>query len=84
MSAIKYEVQHYTLCDGWINTWTVDDEPQTFETYDHADIALTCFLKEERKAFKRGEIDNMYQADEFRIAEVPSGWTAEKFEPILD
>jgi hypothetical protein len=80
----KYEVQHETLCQGWINTWTVDDEPEIFDTYQDAENTLKDFLKEERKAFKRGEIDSMYHRDEFRIVEVPSDWTAEKFEPILD
>lgn len=72
---IKYEVQHYTLCDGWINTWTTYDEndnetPSIFDTYEDAQEALDDFLKEEKKAFKRKEIDSMYEADEFRIEEV--------------
>jgi hypothetical protein len=68
--ATKYVVEHQTLCDGWINTWTVDDEPEVFDTYQDAENALDSFLNEEKKAFKRGEIDNMYEADEFRITEI--------------
>ena len=41
----KYEVQHYTLCDGWINTWTVDDKPEYFDTYEDAEASLAYFLK---------------------------------------
>jgi len=70
MSAIKYEVQHFTLCDGWINTWTVDDKPEIFDTYEDAESSLDSFLAEEKRAYKRKEIDNMYEADEFRIMEV--------------
>lgn len=66
----KYVVEHQTLCDGWINTWSVDDEPEVFNSYEEAKGALDWFLKEEKKAFKRGEIDNMYEADEFRISEL--------------
>jgi hypothetical protein len=66
----KYVVEHQTLCDGWINTWTVDDEPEVFDTYKDAENALDWFLKEEKKAFKRGEIDSMYEADEFRITKL--------------
>jgi hypothetical protein len=71
----KYEVQHYTLCDGWINTWTTYDDndneiPIIYDTHEDAEEALDNFLSEEKKAFKRGEIDNMYEADEFRIEEV--------------
>lgn len=72
---MAYEVQHFTLCDGWINTWTTYDEqnneiPSVFDTYEDAQEALDDFLKEEKKAFKRKEIDNMYEEDEFRIEEV--------------
>lgn len=72
---IKYEVQHFTLCDGWINTWTTYDDndnevKDVFDTYEDAKEALDYFLKEEKKAYKRGEIDSMYEEDEFRIEEV--------------
>lgn len=66
----KYVVEHQTLCDGWINTWSIDDEPEVFNTYQDAENALDSFLSEEKKAFKRGEIDNMYEEDEFRIIEI--------------
>ena len=23
---MKYEVQHYTLCNGWTNTWTICED----------------------------------------------------------
>jgi hypothetical protein len=71
----KYEVQHYTLCDGWINTWTIYDEnnnevADVYDTYEDAQKALDYFLDQEHKAYKRKEIDSMYEADEFRIEEV--------------
>lgn len=78
MAKTQYEVQHYTLCDGWINTWTTYDEndneiPITYESYEDAKEALKDFLNEEKKAYKRKEIDNMYEEDEFRIEEVNHG-----------
>ena len=45
--AAHYEVQHFTLCDGWVNCWrTIDGEgrevPETFATeavsYTHLDV----------------------------------------------
>jgi len=37
-SNIQFEVQHFTLCDGWTNTWTIDEgtgpRPQTFASAD--------------------------------------------------
>ena len=72
---MSYEIQHFTLCDGWVNTWTVthDDgkeEMEIFETYEDAKSALTEFLEEEDMAYFNGDIDSRYHADEFRIVEV--------------
>jgi len=72
---MPYEVQHYTLCDGWINCWTTTDKdgvesPSIFNTYTQALDALTDFLAEEHEAFVEGNIDSMYEADEFRIMEI--------------
>jgi len=41
-----YEVQTYTLCDGWTNTWTIDDKPETFECYEDAIQAIEMHIKE--------------------------------------
>ena len=65
-----YEIQHYTLCNGWINTWTCDDKPEYFDTYAHAKDALQEFLEDEDEAFFNGWIEDRYSADEFRIVEV--------------
>ena len=47
---IQYEVQHFTLCDGWINTWSVIDEnglskPTVFNTYQEARQELNSLLQ---------------------------------------
>ncbi len=43
--AAHYEVQHFTLCDGWVNCWrTIDGEgrevPETFATEAAAQAAI--------------------------------------------
>jgi hypothetical protein len=84
----KFEVQHYTLCDGWINTWThyIDDHetPTVFNTYDEAKASLDEFLDDELYEFNQGNIDSMYEIDEFRIMEVVEPYTCPKFEPALE
>lgn len=61
-----WEVQHYTLADGWINTWSVEDdagnrEPITFDTYSEALLELEeCLL-----AAHDAGMD--YSRDEYRI-----------------
>ena len=48
---MSYEIQHFTLCDGWTNTWLIihedgTEEIERFETYQDARDALTEFLEE--------------------------------------
>ena len=71
----RYEVQHYTLCDGWINTWSDYDEdgnetPSTYDSCEDALNELDSFLDDEQEAFEEGNIESPYDRDEFRIAEV--------------
>jgi len=46
---MHYEVQHYTLADGWKNTWSYDEgdgvfQVETFATRDEAEAALDEFF----------------------------------------
>jgi uncharacterized protein involved in tolerance to divalent cations len=59
-----FEVQHYTLVDGWINCWTDTNEKGEqslvfFKTYTQALKELTKFVKASK-----------YDINEFRIMEV--------------
>ena len=71
----KFEVQHFTLCDGWVNTWLSWDKDgnvikEVFDTYDEAKASLDEFLDDELYEFNQGNIDSMYEIDEFRIMEI--------------
>ena len=64
-----WEVQQYTLCDGWVNTWTtyeVDGSkyPTQFGSYDEAWVELQDVLN---TAFESG-MD--YSFDDYRIVKV--------------
>ena len=72
----SYEVQHYTLCDGWVNTWTIsegDDDPipQVFATRDEAQAELDEFLRDIQDEIDCGDRapDEGYDASEFRIVD---------------
>jgi hypothetical protein len=74
---MTYEVQHFTLCDGWVNTWFAyaEDgscEPETFATEAEAQAALDEFFAEIEEEIAAGErgADEGYEPDEFRIVEV--------------
>lgn len=75
---MKYEVQHYMLCSGWINTWLVCDEdnneiPQVFDTKEEAQAELDEFLTDIQEEIETGERKAYegYAMDEFRILPIP-------------
>ena len=73
---MKYEVQQYTLCDGWINTWSIEENgvstPEVFDSKAEAQAEIDAFLQEIAEEIEQGERDpeNGYDAEDFRVAEV--------------
>lgn len=77
----RYEVQTFTLCDGWINSWTIIEDggnntttetPETFATRAEAQAALDEFLAEIQDEITSGQRtpDEGYDPEEFRIVPV--------------
>lgn len=77
----RYEVQTWTLCDGWINTWSIIEEagdniftdiPETFPTREEAQQALNEFLFDIQSEIDTGQrsADEGYDAEDFRIVQV--------------
>ena len=68
----QYEVQHYTLCGGWVNCWTDGETnaPSVFNSYQEAKDELDDFFEQEYEAYFNGWIEDMYDRDEYRIVEV--------------
>ena len=66
---MAFEVHHFTLADGWINTWSIWDEenddfvPERFGTEAEAQAALDEF-------FDDLSPEQEYSRDEFRIVQV--------------
>jgi|TARA_R110000824_G_scaffold20454_2_gene76969 hypothetical protein len=74
---MKYEVQHETWFDGWINASTTQDAdgneiPLVFDTHAEAQADIDEYLGEITDQIKSGErkADEGYDLDEFRVAEV--------------
>jgi hypothetical protein len=72
--ANKYEVQEYTLCDGWVNNWshTQDgsNEPTQFISREGAQAELDWFLKDCLEEVKAGNMADAPSLEDFRIVEV--------------
>ena len=73
---MAYEVQTYTICDGWINTWSIEDEngtrPETFNTQKEAQTALKEFFADLQAEIDAGERaqDEGYDPDDYRIEKI--------------
>lgn len=77
---MAWEVQHYTLADGWVNTWTQENDegdwvPTTYDTEEEAQYELAEFFKEIVLEVEYGEreADNIYDISEFRVVRVKEG-----------
>ena len=73
----RYEVQHFTICDGWINTWLIEMpngsiKPETFECFEEAEGAIEDFLAEIRMEIDAGDRaeEEGYSRDEFRVVKL--------------
>jgi len=73
--AIKYEVQEYTLCDGYINNWSSTDENGNtlktyFDTKEDANHALINFIDDCLDEVRDGNMPDAPEYSDFRIVEV--------------
>ena len=71
----EYEVQEWTLCDGWTNTWlTYDDKgnevPSTFKTKEDAQAELDDFFYQCEQAVKDGNMEDVPDREDFQIVKV--------------
>ena len=69
---MKYEVLTYTLCDGYINCWSVDGEPQTFDSIEAAQAEIDELFDDIEAEIAAGErgADEGYDRSDFEIVPV--------------
>jgi hypothetical protein len=84
-----FEVQTLTLCQGWINCWTAyengyTEKPLLFNTREEAQAALDEFLEDEHEEYLNGNMEDMYDEEDFRIMEVDPNPNQSKGENIYD
>ena len=67
MTAQRWEV--LTLVGNyWENVWSIDEQPEIFDSYGDADAALTEHLRECQLAVDEGDMIDAPTRDAFRIA----------------
>jgi hypothetical protein len=72
---MKYEVQTLTWADGWVNTWSIDGDPEYFDTYEDAEFALHEMLADIKEAVALGDMEEPYDPSDYRIAIADLSWT---------
>ena len=78
MTQEYYEVQHYTLVDGWVNCWiSIDDDdneaPSRYDSFEEAINDLDDLFDEIEAEFVAGIRDTKYSDSEYRIVRVVDG-----------
>ena len=71
----EYEVQEWTLCDGWTNTWSTYDDKgnevsSTFKTKEDAQAELDDFFYQCEQAVKDGNMEDVPDREDFQIVKV--------------
>jgi hypothetical protein len=71
----RFEIQEFTLFDGWINTWlSVDNDGEayktTFDTRSEAQLELESFIHDMQKAVADGYMEDVPSIDSYKIVEV--------------
>ena len=72
---MKYEVQTLTWADGWVNTWSINGDPEYFDTYEDAEFALHEMLADIKEAVALGDMEEPYDPSDYRIAIADLSWT---------
>ena len=84
----RYEVQTFTFCDGFVNTWSDnDDTPVTFEIEAEAEAELAEHLEDLEDAFKHGDLSDAPDPDDYQVVEVyplKPIYTVEDIQDIAD
>jgi hypothetical protein len=71
-----FEVQIFTICDGWINNWSTTDahgsRTEAFESYAAAEAEINEYLDDSQLEIQAGErsADEGYDRKDFRIVEI--------------
>ncbi len=72
----RFEVQTYSICDGWTNSWFITDKhgsrPETFASYAEAEAEINDFLEDIQLEIEAGDrsAEEGFGPDEFCIVEI--------------
>lgn len=62
----RFIVEEYTVCDGWTNNWTDDDNPADYDTAEAAQAAIDDFFDD----LTHAAMSQDYSRDDYRIVKI--------------
>jgi hypothetical protein len=65
-----YQVEQFTICDGWVNTWHEDGKPLLFDSWPDAVYALAEFYSDMSEAYDNDFTTELVSRKDYRIVEV--------------
>ena len=65
----KYEIQTQFIY-GWENCWECDGQLEYFDSFENALLALDDFLDEMAQANFNGDIEDLYDRNDYRIVKL--------------
>lgn len=70
MSGKRWEVLTRTECDGFVNCWQENEEPQTFASLVEAEAEVWRFILDCKYAVMCGDMEDAPTREDFMICEV--------------
>ena len=65
---MSFAIQEFTLCDGWVNTWSDEKgNPSLFDSQEEAFTELVAFLADMKAAYTRGDMVDYPSIEDYRI-----------------
>ena len=65
-----YQVETFTTCEGWCNTWQDNDKPLLFDSWADAVFALAEFYSDMSEDHEAGFLSDPVNYKDYRIVEV--------------
>jgi hypothetical protein len=66
---MRYEIQTYTLCDGWVNCWSFDDGAPITNDKLEAEAYLVGYGVDVNEAHRMGDLSDPFDENNYRIVE---------------
>jgi hypothetical protein len=66
----RYEVQSFTVFDGWSACWQINGEPWIFESEAEAEAEIREHIADCEDAVAKGDMPDAPTREDFRIVEV--------------